>query len=1018
MTLVQFLVFGSVAVWLLQSPNVGLAQKPVTSRPSIVENGKPAELSSDRPPPPSIEKLIAQRCLSCHSGPEPEGGIDLTRPSVVAKNPEGVADLETSQLWQVIHDDEMPPDNPLSESEREIVRDWIVAGAIGDFEPIDVFQFTTDHRAGYDWWSLQPIQRPEIPSIIDTGQLKSPIDAFVVDQLARQSLSLSPVARPRDQIRRVYFDLIGLPPPAQVVEVFERNPTDDAYAAVVDDLLNSPEYGERWGRHWLDIVRYGESDGFERNGPRRDSWRYRDWVIDALNTDMPFDEFTRRQIAGDILCEDPVEGMAASGFLVAGLHNTVVGSSQQMQLSARQDELEDLVGTIGQTFVGLTFNCARCHDHKFDPITQREYYQLTATMAGVSHGSRQARHASDEQRLDELTNQIKDLSATISNLEKPARHLILEERLAGTISRPPSPQPLMEWQFAGTQYDVEHRPTVHLAGDARFSPAGLVLDGDGDFARTEPVGEYLNEKSLEAWVLLDGLDQQGGAAISVETPDGAIFDAIVFGEQEPQHWMAGSNGFRRTDSFAGEAEVAGNQPVQMTIVYSVDGTIAAYRNGVPYGKPYKSNGLQSFAAENTRVLFGLRHSPPGSNRFLTGTIVRARLYDRALTPDEVAASAGIETDYVGEAELIARLPTREAEQREKLLKELESLSDEKSILESSSLVSVYTAVSTTPDETRFLPRGDVMMPGDVVQPGTTAAVSQLVSVFGNSEPVNESKRRVQLATWLTNDANPLFARVAVNRLWHYHFGEGLIVTPNDFGFNAGQPSHPALLDWLAAELSDNGYRLKPLHRLMVTSAVYRQSSLLRVDASGMDSDNRWLWRKSLVRLDAEVVRDSLLAIGGKLNRERGGPGYEDVTIIDQNNGTTYYESFDRDDPVLNRRTIYRFTPRGGRSALLDSLDCPDPSAATPRRSVTSTPLQALSLLNNDFVVRLSNDFADRALAQSSGQLEQQITWMFWEVLSRAATAEEISAASELAGKHGLSAVARALLNSNEFLIVQ
>ncbi len=1018
MTLVQFLLFVIVAVGLLQSPNVGLAQEPATPRPSIVENRQQVGLSSDGLSPPSIEKLIAQRCLSCHSGPEPEGGINLTRPSSVAKNPEGVADLETSQLWQVIHDDEMPPDNPLSESERAIVSDWIVAGANGDFEPIDVFQFTTDQRSGYDWWSLQPIQRPEVPSVTDARQLKTPIDAFVVDELARQSLSLSPVAEPRDQIRRIYFDLVGLSPPAQVVEAFERNPTDDAYAAVVDDLLNSPEYGERWGRHWLDIVRYGESDGFERNGPRRDSWRYRDWVIDALNTEMPFDEFTRRQIAGDVLCEDPVEGMAASGFLVAGLHNTVVGSSKQMQLSARQDELEDLVGTIGQTFVGLTFNCARCHDHKFDPITQREYYQLTATMAGVSHGSRQARHASDEQRLDELTNQIKEFTATLLNLEKSTRHRILDERLAGTTSKPPSPQPLMEWQFAGTHDDVEHRPAVQLAGGARFSPAGLVLDGDGDFARAEPIGKYLNEKTLEAWVLLDGLDQQGGAAISIETPDGAIFDAIVFGEQEPQHWMAGSNGFSRTASFAGETEVAGNQPIQMTIVYSVDGTIAAYRNGVLYGKPYKSNGLQSFAADNTRVLFGLRHSPPGSNRFLKGTIVRARLYNRALTPDEVAASAGIETNYVSEAELIARLPTRETEQREKLIKDLKSLSDEKSILESSSLVSVYTAVSTTPDETRFLPRGDVMMPGDVVQPGTTAAVAQLVSAFENSEAVSESKRRVQLAAWLTDDANPLFARVAVNRLWHYHFGRGLIATPNDFGFNAGQPSHPALLDWLATELRDNGYRLKPLHKLIVTSAVYRQSSLLRDYANGIDSDNRWLWRKSLVRLDAEVVRDSILSIGGKLNRERGGPGYEDVTIIDQNNGTTYYESFDRDDPALNRRTIYRFTPRGGRSALLDSLDCPDPSAATPRRSVTTTPLQALSLLNNDFIVRSSSDFANRASAQSPGQLEQQISWMFWEVLSRAATAAEITAAGELADKHGLSAVARALLNSNEFLIVQ
>ncbi len=965
-----------------------------------------------------VEQLIARKCINCHGGEKPSGDVDLSRPSVIARDDNGRVELATSRLWEVVRDDLMPPEHPLSADEKAVLREWIERGAPNEFEPINPFRFTTDHRAGFDWWALQPIIEPTVPSIVDKTRIRTSIDRFLFPELLEHGLSFSPDAEPRHQIRRLYFDLIGLPPPPEVIEKFAKQPTDAAYSAIVDELLDMPEYGERWARHWLDIVRYGESDGFERNGPRRESWRYRDWVIDAINQDLPFNEFARRQIAGDVLCEDPVEGVVATGFLVAGVHNTVVGASKSMQLLARQDELEDLVGAIGQTFIGLTFNCARCHDHKFDPVTQLEYYRLVAALADVNHGVRTVRSRMDTVLIEELTQKIVYLEREIAGLEEPARQQILNRRRAGSMPLSPGPQPIASWSFDTGLENTPEMLGVKVVGDAHLTSAGLQLDGEGDFAITEPLAFELKEKTLEAWVQLDDLDQRGGAVISVETDDGVAFDAIVFGEQEPRRWMAGSDGFSRTESFGGSLETTGDEVVHMAITYASDGRITAFRNGEPYGTSYVSSKLRAYPTSSARILFGLRHSPGGGNRYFKGAIRRAKLHDRALSPAEVAASAGVENNYVSPVELTSELSSESAAQRWKWVAEKEQFFVERSKLETDSLIASYTAVSNPPGETFFLPRGDVLSPGAVVLPGTTAAIASLSASFELDATADAAQRRVQLARWLTDDQNPLFRRVLVNRLWHYHFGRGLIATPSDFGFNGGLPSHPALLDWLATELKHDGYRIKPLHRLIVNSTAYRQSSLLDDRAQSQDAESRWLWRKTPTRLDAEVVRDSILMISGKLNSARGGPGYEDVAIIDQNNGTTYYQSFDRDDFLLDRRTLYRFTPRGGRSALLDGLDCPDPSTATPRRSVTTTPLQALSLLNNDFMIRMSESFADRAKSNFAQELDGQIGWMFQMAVGRLPTEEELVAARELALAHGTSAVGRALFNCNEFMIVQ
>ncbi len=973
-----------------------------------------------------VAPLLASYCLDCHSGAKPKGGLDLSARDAAMKGGEsGVAidpgKPDTSYLWERIEQGEMPPKEKLPGDAKQVLRDWIADGAKWGTDPIDPFRFTTSKRAGLDWWSLQPLRSSDIPQVKAAERVRNPIDAFVLAKLEERGLTLSPDASPRVLIRRLHFDLIGLPPSPEEVADFEAAAAKDLESAVeslINRLLDSPHYGQRWGRHWLDVVRFGESDGFERNNPRKNSWPYRDWVIEALNDDMPYDEFARMQIAGDILKGNSADGLAAVGFLVAGVHNTVVGSSEMMRRQARQDELEEVVGALGQTFVGLTVNCSRCHDHKFDPIRQTEFYQLAATIAGVNHGEREAQTTSSHEQLAEVKKQLEALTAEIETIDAQARKLVLAERKSGEAddaSKPP--KPFASWSFDENLKDSVGKLHGKANGNARLENGALVVDGNS-FVETPPLPVDLGEKTLEAWVLLDNLDQRGGAAISVQTVGGAVFDAIVFGEREPRRWMAGSNIFRRTQPFGGADESdAGSKPVHVAIVYKADGTIAGYRNGVPYGTPYKSVGLQPFKAGETHVVFGLRHSPAGGNRMLSGRILRAQLYDRALTPDAVAASAGVESDFVSEEEIVARLTDEQRAVRKELVKRRAQLLDEQSKLSLQSKMKIYTVAPSNPPPTNFLRRGDVMDVGPVVAPGAVAAIAGVDSDFGLPPNAPDAHRRHKLAEWLTSRDNPLFARVIVNRLWHYHFGTGIVATPNDFGFNGGRLSHPELLDWLAGKLIENDYRLKPMHRLIVMSSAYRQTSRFDERAIQVDAGNRLLWRKSPQRLEAEVLRDSILQVSGKLNLKRGGPGFEDVSIT-PNNGTTYYEPLDREDDNLNRRTVYRFWPRGGRSALLDTFDCPDPSATAPRRSVTTTPLQALSLLNNAFVLRMAGHFAARVQREAGDEPAKQVERAYQLVFSREPDDEERQLAVDLVAKHGAAALARALFNSNEFVVAE
>lgn len=873
-------------------------------------------------------------------------------------------------------------------------------------------------RADESWWSLQPLRDsitvPHLEEIPNSGWARNEIDHFILKKLVAKDLHPSPPASARALIRRLYVDLVGLPPTPEAVRAYEKNPSDTAYAELVDELLASPHYGERWARHWLDVVRFGESDGFERNRPRNHAWPYRDWAINAFNADMPYDEFAQKQIAGD-LTHPGAEGSAAAGFLVAGVHNTVVGSSEEMKRLARQDELEEIAGAIGQTFLGLTINCARCHDHKYDPISTTEYYQFISTIDGVSHGNRDVLVEDRAKELAVLDQQIKKLQESLHSIDRATREAVLQWRKTQRPTGKPKtlPTALRTWTFDKNYTDASGSLQGAPSGTPRLEGGALYLDGKS-FVKTGPLSKELRTKSLVATVVLSNLDQRGGGVVTIADTD--AFDSLVFGEQEPRRWLAGSNNFKRTESFqAPEENLAHTKPVQLALTYAGDGTITGYRNGQVYGKPYQKE-LHSFKARESYLLFGLRHEPPGDNSFLSGQLLEVHLFDRVLSAAEVAALAGVETEYVSEEQLVAYLDPKEKEHRNALRKEIETAQEQRKKAADGQKRKIYTVDPRQPGVMRVHVRGSVKDYGAEVPPGGIHAVPGASPDFALAKNAPDRERRIKLADWISSPNNPLLSRVMVNRVWHYHFGRGFVPTPSDLGFNGGQPSHPGLLEWLSLQFREGGFRIKDLHRKILLSATYRQASRKRANAFEQDSDNRWLWRNSPRRVEAEVLRDSILSVAGKLDLKLGGPGFKDWEMKEE--GTAFYFPIDKEDNAFNRRTIYRVNPRGDRSALLDNFDCPDPSAAAPTRSVTTTPLQALSLMNNAFLIRMAGHFAIRIEEEAGHDPDAQIRRAWELALCRAPDAEEVQLSRRLRNTQGLAALCRALWNSNEWVFIE
>ncbi|MCC2669438.1 MAG: Planctomycete cytochrome [Armatimonadetes bacterium] len=1024
----------------------------------------PAPAVADRELPAAAAELLGRRCLQCH-GAQKLSGLDLrTREAALHGGGRGTPLIagkpEESLLYRVISgqaEPKMPPGKPLPPAEQALLRRWIASGAAWPAKtgPEEVH------------WSYRPIQRPALPQVKNRDWPRNPIDAFVLAKLEVKGLSPAPPADPRTLIRRVYFDLTGLPPTPDEVEAFVRecereaaapptpkaqHPTLGAYERLVDRLLASPRYGERWARHWLDVARFAESQGFERDKVRENAWRYRDWVIRALNQDLPYNRFMQWQVAGDVLPDATRESVTATGFLVAGPWDEVgnLQVSELMKARVREDELEDIVSAVGQTFLGLTVNCARCHDHKFDPIPQKDYYRLAAVFAGVRHGDRSilppAEKTAHEAEVAALEKRETELTAEAGKLDGEGRQRVLAARAGGSATvTAAGPAPVLRWDFEAGTRDLARGIELRLTGGAAVAGGRLRLPGKEARAQSDPLPFPVTAKTLEAWVSLKDLTQRGGSVLTLETDGGGVFDGLVFGERQPKKWMAGSNGFVRTRDLTGPEETS--DPVKLVhvaAVYGPDHRVTVFRNGQPYGEGYVpgtegASALQTFAGGKGHLLFGQRHTGAGGDAWLNGEIEEARVYTQALTPAEVLASFNAGPANVRPEELLAALSPAERERRKTLDTELSTLREQIRTLRVQP--QAYAANPKEPPAVFLLERGDVQKKGEKLAPAGLSVISSLPAQLEGADVPTEGVRRVKFAEWLADARNPLPARVMVNRVWQYHFGRGLAGSPSDFGANGEAPTHPELLDYLAAtfvsgneEMGKRGnadpispsprspisparrWSLKALHRLIVTSNTYRQGGRLDPRAAAVDSENTLLWRQAPRRLEAEELRDTLLAVSGQLNLQEGGPGFKLFNVLVSN--SSFYTFEDKVGPEFNRRSIYRTVVNSGGVPLLDAFDCPDPSVKAPRRGTTTTPLQALALMNNSFVLRQSRELAALLEKEAPVNRPRQLELAYQRAFGRPPTPAERARAAVFVSAHGLPAFCRALLNASELIYVR
>jgi len=845
-----------------------------------------------------VRPLLTAKCVRCHQG---TGGFDMTR---------GVAgvvvtgDPEASKLYQHVVSGKMPMGGPrLSAEEVAVIGDWIRGGAVWGSD------LTVSKRK--TWWAFVPPVKAE-----------GSIDSFLLAKLKEKGLEFSPKASDRDLIRRLYFGLTGLPP--------SEADYGRSYAETVDKLLASPAYGERWARYWLDVVRFGETDGGEHNFERFHAWRYRDYVIDAFNSDKPYTEFVREQITGDLLAPKDPGMVAATGFLVAGPWDSVsaeLNKDALMKKTARMDELDDMVTTTFHSFQALTVNCARCHDHKFDPIPTKDYYSLTSVFGGVGFGTREvvsdAAKAAYETAAKPLRAELARVQGLLDSIEAPVRTRMMRERYQALDER-----------RRGEKYRVPLSPFFNRNVFAPVTARNFRLVITGHSGKTPKI-DLLELKPAGLTVR----DFAGPAGILPIRSNGPV----TVSEME---WSA--------DRVTGKG----------------DGSIRVY---------------------------SLEASDDGVNwRGVASSL------------DHVSSNE-LELPSVSEAEMVAALPGADRERRAALLAERDGW---KKKLDAAPAPAMVYAAKPHPVEPAFLlERGSVAKAKEEVFPGALSAMQHRTASFGLDAAASDSARRSALADWITDAKNPLTARVIVNRVWYFHFGNGIVNTPSDFGVMGDRPSHPELLDWLAVSFMENGWSLKWLQRQIVMSEAYQQASAMNEKAFGIDADNRLLWRMPLRRMDAETLRDSMLVVTGSLNRERGGPSY---LLQKKGGGGSYiYDALDNDGPAVWRRAVYRFVVRGGGRIFMDSFDCPDPSVATPQRSNSNTPVQALTLLNNGFVMGQSERLAERLRGEPD--VSAQVRKAYSLLYGRAPSEKESRAGVAFIGQHSLAAYARVLFNTNEFV---
>ena len=890
-----------------------------------------------------IKPLLTAKCFDCHADDTDESHLRLNRratmlrggnsgePAIVVGNSEG------SHLIKLVRGEEagkrMPPDEAdrLSKDEVELLRKWIDQGAVwpGPDGADDQQTEKTDH------WSFQPVRRISPPAI-DDRWIANGIDAFILQKQKEHSLEPNPQAARAELIRRISLDVLGLPPNPEDTQSFVADRDPQAVQKLVERMLSSPHYGERWSRYWLDLVRFAETNGYETNRERPNAWPYRDYVIRSLNEDKPYDQFLKEQLAGDAIGVPE-----ATAYLVAGPYDLVKSPDINLTLMQRQNELDDIINTTGTAFMGLTLGCARCHNHKFDPIRQSEYYSLQAIFAGIQHGDRsmplsdaqQIEIAQIDQQLVQLHNELKPFVKDAGPQRPPVNARLNEELfepvaakfIRFTIDQTNASQPCIDELeiFSGTT-------NVALSSAGAKATASSSLPGYEIHKL-----EHLNDGRVgnsRSWIS----NEAGKGWVQIELPEVAAINRIVWARD-------------RDGQFADR--VATKYGIEVATEPDQWKPVASSADRLPF----------------------------------TGAAAAQPEYDFAKFPDEVANRG------------------------RQLLNQLLNHEERKSQLQASG--TVYAGPFQQPGPTYRLFRGDPTAQREQVNPGTVAALGKLPI----SEASPEQHRRVALAEWIASRDNPLTARVIVNRLWQFHFGKGLVATPSDLGKAGVPPTHPELLDWLAMELMDHNWSLKHVHRLILHSATYQQSSQPRPDALQADADAQWWWRFPPRRLEAEPIRDSILAVTGVLDDRMYGPGFSGFEVELEN--VRHYFPKKKYGPDDWRRMIYMTKVRLEKESVFGVFDCPDAATSVPKRSRSTTPLQALNLFNSPFMLQQAQLLANRLQHDCGDKLHKQITRAFWLCYGREPSTAELSDSTNFIASEGIAAFCRAMLNSNEFVFL-
>jgi mono/diheme cytochrome c family protein len=954
-----------------------------------------------------IQPILAKNCYSCHGPEKQKSDLRLDRKSAaLAGGAEGPAfvpgDGAESPLLQrvaaVDPDTVMPPKGErLTAEQVGLIRAWIDQGASWAEE-------AADSEANRPHWAFVPPGLPDVPEPVDGATGRNPIDRFIRARLRKEGLEPSPEADPTTLIRRLSLDLTGLPPTIADVDAFLADRREGAYERLVDRLLDSPHYGERWGRHWLDAARYADSDGFEKDKPRS-IWFYRDWVIGAFNRDLPYDRFIIEQLAGDQLPDPTQEQIVATGYLRNSMVNEEGGiDPEQFRMEAMFDRME----AIGKGILGLTIQCAQCHNHKFDPLTQDEYYRLFAFLNNDDEPWRVVYTSDERMRIGRIHRRIAEIEDELRGSTSDWRDRMdrWEDERA---RRTPTPWvvvqvPVDEISTGGQKYLPQadgsylaqgYAPTKHTANFTVKVDLPRVTALRVELLNDANLPAYGPGRSFKGTCALTEFQVEAGAADASKKKEKVKFSRAYADYVQPERPLEPN-----FDDKKGRNRVTG--PVSYAIddnddtAWGIDA--GPGRRNVPRqavfvaASPILPEGEHGI---DLRLSLKQNHGGWNSDDLMTNNLGRFRISvtDAPIGPD---ADPGPAVDLVPSRvrEILAIPRAERTESQVAALfyfwrttqpgwKEINDRIDALWAEHPEGVTTLVLQARSSPRATSVLKRGDFLKPVKRVEPGVPAFLHPL--------PEDAEPTRLTLARWLVDRRSPTTARALVNRTWQVYFGTGLVATPEDFGKQAEPPSHPELLDWLASTFMDGGWRLKALHRLIVTSATYRQSSRVSSQLLAKDPYNRLLARGSRLRVEGEVIRDIQLAASGLLNPALGGKSVMPPAPLFLFQPPTSYAPFpwvEETGPGRYRRAVYTWRRRSTPYPLLSIFDVPEGNNACVRRSRSNTPLQALVTLNETLAVEAARALARAALAEGGPTEADRITYAFRRCVSRPPTVAE------------------------------